>query len=57
MKKAEKRSVQIGVRINRTMKQQLVQIADAEERTLTSLVYKIVKEYLARLDHDHAQGR
>jgi predicted DNA-binding protein len=50
--KKEKRSIQIGVRISRTMKQQLARIAEADERTVGSLIYKIIKDYLNQLNRE-----
>jgi hypothetical protein len=49
-KTGQKRTVPICLRIDLATKQQLSRMAEADMRTLNSLIYKIVKEYVDRLD-------
>jgi predicted DNA-binding protein len=57
MKKKERRPIQIGVRLTREMHQRLREIAAADERAVSSLVYKIVKEYLGKDSMDAGDRR
>jgi predicted transcriptional regulator len=47
-KKKVSHKLQVGVRITPEMKQQLLELATAEDRTLASFVYRILRDYLKR---------
>jgi predicted HicB family RNase H-like nuclease len=55
VKKAQRRTNLIGVRVTKSDHLRLQELAEADQRTLASLIHKILHEYLERLDHD--QGR
>ena len=48
MKKSEKKSEMIGVKITPSIKAKLAEIADREDRSISYIVNKLIEEYLKK---------